>query len=74
MCIRDSHSAGYIRFGKDGLFYISVGDNTNPFASDGFAPIDEREGRMPWDAQKSSGNTNDLRGKILRIKINPDAT
>ena len=68
------HSAGYIRFGKDGLFYISVGDNTNPFASDGFAPIDEREGRMPWDAQKSSGNTNDLRGKILRIKINPDAT
>lgn len=68
------HSAGYIRFGKDGLFYISVGDNTNPFASDGFNPIDERPGRMPWDAQKSSGNTNDLRGKILRIKINPDAT
>lgn len=68
------HSAGYIKFGRDGLFYISVGDNTNPFASDGFNPIDERPGRIPWDAQKSSANTNDLRGKILRIKINPDAS
>lgn len=66
------HSAGYIKFGEDGLFYISVGDNTNPFASDGYNPIDERPGRMPWDAQKSSGNTNDLRGKILRIKLKPD--
>ncbi len=68
------HSAGYIKFGDDGLFYISVGDNTNPFASDGFSPIDERAGRMPWDAQKSSGNTNDLRGKILRIKLKADGT
>lgn len=68
------HSAGFIKFGGDGLFYISVGDNTNPFASDGFNPIDEREGRSPWDAQKSSGNTNDLRGKILRIKLKADGT
>ncbi|MEP7323496.1 MAG: ThuA domain-containing protein, partial [Saprospiraceae bacterium] len=68
------HSAGYIKFGGDGLFYISVGDNTNPFASDGFDPIDERPGRLAWDAQKSSANTNDLRGKILRIKLKSDAT
>ncbi|MEP7266272.1 MAG: ThuA domain-containing protein [Saprospiraceae bacterium] len=68
------HSAGYLRYGKDGLLYISVGDNTNPFASDGFNPIDERPGRSPWDAQKSAGNSNDLRGKILRIKVNADAT
>ncbi|RYD41065.1 MAG: hypothetical protein EOP83_34380, partial [Verrucomicrobiaceae bacterium] len=36
--------------------------------SDGYAPIDNRENRVPWDAQRSAGNTNDLRGKILRIR------
>ena len=68
------HSAGYLKFGGDGLLYISVGDNTNPFASDGFDPIDERPGRSAWDAQKSSANTNDLRGKILRIKVKEDGS
>jgi cytochrome c len=47
--------------------FISTGDNTNPFESEGYAPIDERAGRSAWDAQKSSSNTHDLRGKILRI-------
>lgn len=68
------HHGGTVRFGPDGLIYLSTGDNTSPFASDGFTPIDEREGRFPFDAQKSSANTNDLRGKILRLKINPDAS
>ena len=68
------HSAGALEFGPDGNLFISVGDDTNPFASDGFAPIDERKGRSAWDAQKSSANTNDLRGKILRIKPRPDGT
>ena len=39
-----------------------------------YAPIDERDGRSPWDAQKSSANTNDLRGKILRIHPEADGT
>ncbi len=68
------HTAGALAFGPDGNLFISTGDNTNPFESDGFAPLDERSGRAAWDAQGSSGNTNDLRGKILRIKPLPNGT
>ncbi|MCC6463413.1 MAG: ThuA domain-containing protein [Saprospiraceae bacterium] len=68
------HAAGCIEFDADGHLYLSTGDNTNPFASEGYDPIDERPGRSAWDAQKSSGNTMDLRGKILRIMPQPDGS
>lgn len=68
------HSAGSLEFGPKGHLWISVGDNTNPFESNGYNPIDERAGRSPFDAQKSSANTNDLRGKILRITPQKDGT
>ncbi|NUQ19835.1 MAG: c-type cytochrome, partial [Gemmatimonadaceae bacterium] len=67
------HTGGSIAFDGHGNLFVSTGDNSNPFAT-GYAPIDERPGRSPWDAQKSSANTNDLRGKILRIHPEPDGT
>lgn len=70
----NSHMAGSIAFDKKGELYIATGDNTDPFASEGFTPIDEGEGRRAWDAQGTAGNTNDLRGKILRITPKDDGT
>lgn len=68
------HTGGSIAWDKDGNLYLSTGDNTNPHGSDGYSPSDEREGRSAWDAQKSSANTNDLRGKILRIHPEADGS
>ncbi len=68
------HSAGSMAFDSQGNLYISTGDNTHPGESDGFTPIDERDGRGPWNALKSAANANDLRGKILRIHPEPDGS
>ena len=68
------HAGGALEFGPNGNLFIGLGDNTNPFESSGYAPIDERPGRALWDAQKSAANANDLRGKILRIKPEDDGT
>lgn len=68
-----NHTGGSLAFDKDNNLFISIGDNTNPFGnSNGFAPIDERSDRTTFDAQRSSGNTDDLRGKILRIHPEAD--
>ncbi|MGJ7441306.1 PQQ-dependent sugar dehydrogenase [Aquipuribacter sp. MA13-6] len=64
---RPSHVGGSIEFGPEGDLWLSTGDDTQPYESDGYTPIDERPGREEFDAQRSSGNTNDLRGKLLRI-------
>jgi len=68
------HVGGSLGFDQAGNLYIAIGDNTNPFDSDGYSPHDERPGRFPWDAQKSSANMNDLRGGISRIHPEPDGT
>ncbi|MFI7594878.1 ThuA domain-containing protein [Micromonospora sp. NPDC049359] len=63
------HVGGDMDFDAAGNLYLSTGDDTNPFDSAGFTPIDERSGRNPaFDAQRTAGNSNDLRGKVLRIK------
>ena len=62
------HVGGDIVFDGKGNLLLSTGDDTNPFQSDGYTPIDERPNRNPaFDAQRTAANTNDLRGKVLRI-------
>jgi cytochrome c len=69
------HHAGALEFGPRGELFIATGDNTHPGGdSQGFAPIDERPDRAPYDAQKSASNTNSYNGKILRIRPTPEGT
>ena len=63
------------QFGHDGYLFIATGDNTNPFGdSEGYAPIDAREGRFPRDARRGSANTQSLTGKILCIRPTTDGS
>jgi cytochrome c len=69
------HVGGKIDFDGLGNLYLSTGDDTNPFMSDGYTPIDERPDQHPaFDAQRSAGNSNDLRGKLLRFHVEADGT
>ncbi|MBE1488407.1 ThuA domain-containing protein [Plantactinospora soyae] len=69
------HVAGKVKFDAKGLLYLITGDDTNAGGSDGFVPINESPTQGPgYDAQRSAGNTNDLRGKLLRIKVKPNGT
>jgi len=64
------HVGGNIDFDSQGNLYLSTGDDTNPFFSDGYAPLDDSPGTNPaFDSRRSAGNTNDLRGKLLRIRV-----
>jgi cytochrome c len=65
-----SHTGGDMKFDSDGNLWLSTGDDTR--AGDA-SYIDDRPGNIQLDAGRSAGNTQDLRGKILRIKPRPDA-
>ncbi len=68
------HTGGGMVFDKAGNLYLTVGNNTSNSNSDGYATIDERPNQEDWDDQRGASNTNDLRGKILRIKPEANGT
>lgn len=68
------HTGGDLQFDSEGNLWISVGDDTNPQGIEGFAPIDENPDNFVQNALRSSANSQDLRGKILRIRPQPDGT
>ena len=75
------HTGGSLAFGNNRTLFISTGDNSTPFdepnqqfVSNSFAPLDDRPGHEQYDVARTAGNTNDLRGKILRIEMNTDGS
>jgi glucose/arabinose dehydrogenase/type 1 glutamine amidotransferase len=83
------HVAGEIRFDSKGNLLMVTGDDTPAGGgnSGGFSPFNGELTVPPTascpapcfnapfvDASRSSGNTNDLRGKLLRIRVRPDGS
>lgn len=67
------HTGGGMVFDQEGNLFLTVGNNTvNPRT--GSSNLDERPGFENSDDQRAPGNTNDLRGKILRIHPEDDGT
>ncbi|MDF2157283.1 PQQ-dependent sugar dehydrogenase [Algoriphagus sp. CAU 1675] len=67
------HTGGGMVFDAEGNLYLTVGNNTvNPRV--GSSNLDDRPGFENNDDQRAPGNTNDLRGKILRIHPEDDGT
>ena len=68
------HGAGIVIDKRNGNLWLSTGDNTNPFSSDGYAPLDQQPGRENFDSERTAGNTNSLSGKVLRIHPEANGT
>jgi cytochrome c len=66
-----SHTGGGMAWDNDGNLYLTVGNNTGNRLT---AQTDERPGFSYLDDQRGASNTNDLRGKILRIHPEADGT
>ncbi len=71
---KPNHSGGGLGFDASGNLYASTGDYTFINDSGGYSPLDERPGREVHDSQRTAANSDDLRGKILRIHPEPDGT
>lgn len=70
------HASGSLAFDNAGNLFWGLGDATNPHNAgatiDGYAPIASNVAVN--DARRTAGNTNDLNGKILRIKPEANGT
>ena len=67
------HTGGGMVFDEKGNLFLTVGNNTvNPRS--GTSNLDDRPGFENNDDQRAPGNTNDLRGKILRIHPEKDGS
>ncbi|MGR3809376.1 PQQ-dependent sugar dehydrogenase [Jiulongibacter sp. NS-SX5] len=67
------HTGGGMTWDPQGNLYLTVGNNTvNPRS--GASNLNEAPGHKNEDDQRAPGNSNDLRGKILRITPQADGS
>jgi glucose/arabinose dehydrogenase len=60
------HYGGDIDFLPDGTLTLTVGDDTSPRV-EGYNPRDNRPGFQEYNAERTSQNPKDRRGKVLRL-------
>ncbi|MFL5339004.1 MAG: PQQ-dependent sugar dehydrogenase [Gemmataceae bacterium] len=65
------HMGGGLAMDSKGNLYVGAGDNSPPIPE---LPVDQRVGHEHHDALRTAANSNDLRGKILRIHPEPDGS
>jgi len=65
------HTEESMAWNADHNLFMTIGNNTGNTLS---SHTDERAGRHNWDNQRGAANTNDLRGKNLRIHPEDDGT
>jgi len=71
------HAGGGMAFDSLGNLYVGSGDSNSSGGSSGYSGnnwTQEFGGLSFQDARRTSGNTNDLNGKIIRIHPEPDGT
>ncbi|MFJ6194835.1 ThuA domain-containing protein [Micromonospora sp. NPDC092111] len=71
------HAGGGMTFDESGNLYVGSGDSNSSGGSDGYSGnnwTQDYQGVSFQDARRTSGNTNDLNGKILRIHPEDDGT
>lgn len=71
------HVGGGMAFDNDGNLLVGVGDNNSSGGSNGYSGnnwTQDYKGVSFQDARRTSGNTNNLNGKILRIHPEADGT
>lgn len=71
------HVGADMDWDADGNLYLTTGDNTpaSTPGANGFAPNNDAPGMNPgFDSRRGAGNTNDLRGKILRFHVEEDGS
>ena len=71
------HAGGGMAWDSRDNLYIATGDSNSSGGTGGYSgnhPVPEFSGISYQDARRTSGNTNDLNGKILRITPQDDGT
>ena len=71
------HAGGGMAFDDDGNLYVGSGDNNSSGGSDGYSGnnwTQDYKGISFQDARRTSGNTNSLNGKIIRIHPEDDGS
>ena len=66
-----SHTGGGMTWDRNGNLYLTIGNNTGNSL---YSQTDQREGYSNFDDQRGAANTNNLRGKILRVHPEDDGS